>query len=227
MVKPFLSHPVKQIVNPTNMFGANPALYKPLGQAGHPGWDYEAPTGTKVFAPASGEAFYATDSLGGDGEWIRTTNENQNYNIILWHMPSPAYPPAAGVSSAKDYPFQIPTDRSMVKIEKGQFLGYSDNSGYHPVGESESTAPHLHFAVMPADALWHALYPNNGFLGCVDPTPYMDGTYAEDIQIEQQILEKTAEVTNVIATAPITDTEKSQDLGMVEIIINKIKNFFK
>ena len=86
-----LFYPVKDPINQSNLFGANPAEYKPLGQAGHPGNDFEAPTGTKIYSPCDGNAFYVKDSLGGDGIWIRTTDEEgNNYNIILWHMPTVA-----------------------------------------------------------------------------------------------------------------------------------------
>lgn len=164
----FLYYPVKDSVNKTNLFGANPAQYKPLGRQGHPGLDFMSPSGTQLFCPVDGLAFYTTDSLGGDGIWIRTTQFGQNYNIILWHL----YP--AGNLA---YPFNIPTDRTMVYVKAGQVLGFTDNSGF----PAESTGPHLHVGVMPADENWHPVFPNNGFSGCVDPTPFFNGLYAQDI----------------------------------------------
>ena len=225
-MEPFLFFPVKNPINQSNLFGANPAQYKPLGQNGHPGNDFEAPTGTPIYSPCDGNAFYCTDSLGGDGIWIRTTDASgQNYNIILWHMPTPADPAPQGVTSAKDYPFQIPTDRSIVPVKAGQLLGYSDDSGYHPAPqESESTGPHLHLGVMPADKNWIALAPNNGFLGCSDPTPFYTGKFAQDIAIEQQVVEKTAAVVSLVSQATDQQIPHAEKLSILQTIEQFIKS---
>lgn len=211
-----LFYPVKDPINQQNLFGANPAEYKPLGQNGHPGNDFESQTGTKIFSPVDGKAFYVKDSLGGDGIWIRTTDdEGNNYNIILWHMPTvqPVVAAANGetlnapvsgdstIATSAQYPFQIPTDGSLMAVNAGQFLGYTDNSGYG----RESTGPHLHMGVMPCDKNWNALSPSNGFMGCVDPTQYLIGQYAEDIpeidaavQASNQLVQIVAQNQNVI-----------------------------
>lgn len=176
-----LYYPVKNPINPTNLFGANPAEYAPFGQAGHPGNDFECPTGTPIFSPCDGTAFYVTDQLGGDGIWIRHTDvDGENFNVILWHMPVATTGTVdPGVATTREYPFSIPTDRSFVQVKAGQMLGYTDNSGY----KKESTGPHLHVAAMPADKNWNALSPANGYNGCVDPKPFYNGTFAEDINL--------------------------------------------
>src|ERR1700733_4240531 len=140
-----LFYPVKDPINQTNLFGANPAEYKPLAQAGHPGNDFESVSGTPVYAPCDGDAFYTIDSLGGDGIWIRTpSHAAPQYNIILWHMWPKGDP---------KYPFAIKTDGSTTKVKAGDLLGYSDNSGF----PRESTGPHLHLGVMPCDLTGGAL----------------------------------------------------------------------
>ncbi len=227
----FLSFPVKNQINQSNLFGANPAQYKPLGQAGHPGNDFECPTGTPIYAPVTGGAFYAHDSLGGDGIWIRFTDTSSgagvNYNIILWHMPTPSANPPEGVTSAAQYPFQIPTDGSLVIVKAGQLLGYTDDSGYSPVAsDSESTGPHLHLGVMPADANWHAIDPNNGFLGCVDPSQFFNGNYAEDINNAPavptpQTIEEASEVVKAIAASSLPVEQKETFLQELATILEK------
>lgn len=178
---PFLFYPVKDRINSQNLFGANPAEYLPLGQNGHPGNDFESVTGTPLYCPVDGLARYNWDSLGGDGIWIKTTQQGQNYNIILWHMPTLSNSGIPTVSNASQYPFQIPTDGNYYSVKAGQLLGYTDNSGYHPTGPSESTAQHLHLGIMPANENWAAENPHNGYLGCISPTPFYNGLFAEDI----------------------------------------------
>jgi murein DD-endopeptidase MepM/ murein hydrolase activator NlpD len=217
-----LFYPVKDPINQGNLFGANPAEYKPLGQAGHPGNDFKSVTGTKVYAPCDGQAFWTSDSLGGSGLWIRATDsDGNNFNVILWHMPVLGTP-GPDVASASEYPFQIPTDRSFTAVKAGQFLGYSDNSGYNPnPAESESTGPHLHMAVMPADKNWQALNPNNGFLGCVDPTPFYNGKFAEDIATEEQIVQRSAAVVTAISQTQLPAATKITLLDEIEAVLAK------
>jgi murein DD-endopeptidase MepM/ murein hydrolase activator NlpD len=176
-----LYYPVKDPINQKNLFGANPTQYKPLGQDGHPGLDLESPSGTPLYAPCDGDAFYVTDKYGGDGIWIRVPNNGAPaYNIILWHLFPKGDP---------EHPFKIPTDGSIVPVKAGDLLGYTDNSGA-PV---ESTGPHLHLGVMPCDQTGEALHPNNGFLGCIDPEIYFNGKFAEDINIKKQIVQAVSQ----------------------------------
>jgi hypothetical protein len=91
----FLSYPVKQPINESNLFGANPAQYEPLGQKGHPGLDFEAPSGTPLYTPCDGDAFYTTDANGGDGIWIRypiTSNIAKATDIHIRPTSFPSYP---------------------------------------------------------------------------------------------------------------------------------------
>jgi murein DD-endopeptidase MepM/ murein hydrolase activator NlpD len=217
----FLYFPVKNPINQSNLFGANPQIYKPLGQDGHPGNDFEAPSGTPVYAPCDGGAFYTYDSLGGDGLWIRyPNNSNPQFNIILWHM----YPKGTKVTlsdGTTDDAFKIPTNGSVTQVKAGQLLGYSDNSGY----PKESTGPHLHLGVMPCNSDGSALNPNNGFLGCVDPTPYYIGQYAEDIPLIQQVVQKSSQVVQLVASATdaqVSHQDKLTILQQIEAFIQSL-----
>ena len=55
------------------------------------------------------------------------------------------------------------------EVRAGDLLGYADNTG-------QSTGDHLHFALRLPDTML-----NNGYGGYVDPQPYFNGKYAEDI----------------------------------------------
>lgn len=167
---PFLYYPVRNPINQTNLFGANAAQYKPLGQAGHPGNDFEAPSYTPIYAPCDGGARYIKDSLGGDGLWIYYTSpDGKFYNVILWHMP---------VATDTEH-WILPTTGISVPVKAGQLIGYTDNSGF----PAESTGPHLHLGLMPCDIHGNPLEPNNGYLGCIDPAPFFNGQLAQDISL--------------------------------------------
>lgn len=210
---PFLYYPVKNPINQNNLFGANPSEYAPLGQKGHPGEDFECPVGTPVYAPCDGAAFYATDGNGGCGIYIRTPDApSPTANIILWHM-VPAGTP--------EYPYSIPTEKgTLTDVKAGQLLGYSGDSGY----PKESTGPHLHLGVMPIGANELALNPGNGYLGCVDPAPFFNGKFAEDIATEQQVVEKTAAVVSLVSQATdqqIPHQQKLDILAEIEQFLQK------
>jgi len=165
-----LFYPVRNPIDEQNLFGQTSPMYTALGQLGHPGLDFECPSGTPIYAPCDASAFYATDENGGCGIYLRTPDApNPAYNIILWHM----YP-----AGTPGFPYGIPTAKGIVvDVKAGQLLGYSDNSGY----PKESTGPHLHVGVMPIGPNELALNPDNGFLGCINPLPFFKGQYAEDI----------------------------------------------
>jgi hypothetical protein len=177
---------------------------------------------TPIYAPCDGAAFYAFDSLGGDGLWIRTPDSPDfKYNIILWHM----FPRGTKVTlpnGSTDDAFKIPTDAGVVTdVKAGQLLGYSDNSGF----PKESTGPHLHLGLMPCDSTGKAIDPTNGYLGCIDPAPFFNGKYAQDITIEQQVVEKSSSVVSLVTQATdqqITHTEKLNILSQIEQFIKSL-----
>ena len=177
-----LFYPVKNPIDQQNLFGTTSPMYTALGQKGHPGIDFECPSGTPVYAPCDGGAFYVTDKDGGCGLWLRYPNNQPDvqFTIILWHM----YPKdTPNTNNLKGFPYNVPTDGSVTQVKAGDLLGYSDNSGY-PI---ESTGPHLHLGVIPCDNIGGAISPDNGYLGCVNPMPFFNGQYAEDINNPPQI----------------------------------------
>lgn len=202
-------YPVKNQINPTNLFGANPEEYFPLGQNGHPGNDFECPIGTPVYAPVDGDAFYTSDVDGGHGIWIRTpSNAKPSYNVILWHMPE---------KTDTQYPYKIATDGSITKVKAGDLLGYSGNSGF----PQESTGPHLHLGAMPCEYTGAATSPLNGYMGCVDPAQFYNHKYAQDISIEQQIVADTSEVVQIVAASNFPNATK---LSFWQKVVQILKN---
>lgn len=209
-----LYYPVKNPINQSNLFGTSNAMYAGLGQKGHPGLDFEAPLGTPLYAPCDGDAFYATDSAGGDGFWIRyPSNAAPQYNIILWHMPNAGNP---------TYPSTIPETKGVVTgIKAGELLGYTGNSGF-PV---ESTGPHLHVGVLPCDATGAALNPDNGYLGCVDPMPFFNELFAEDINKVQPVVTQLETVAIEVGNSNLPTATKLSFYKWVAQFLNSL--FFK
>ena len=222
-----LYYPVKAPINEANLFGTPGPIYAASGQKGHPGIDFECPSGTPVYAPCDGAAFYVTDfdylvkegiipagsapEKAGCGIWIRTPdNVDTIANVILWHMHAKETP---------GFPYAIPTDGSVTQVKAGQLLGYSDNSGY-PV---ETNGPHLHLGYMPCDKTGEALNPENGFKGCVDPEPLFNGHYAEDIAAVEAVVASVTTVVNNIATTPgVPVSQKLDWLQELAILIQKL-----
>jgi murein DD-endopeptidase MepM/ murein hydrolase activator NlpD len=162
-------------------FGSNPEYYARFKdqfgnpEKGHNGIDFMASHGQPLYSPCDGMAMYAEDEHGGDGIYIDTTDGTNWYRVILWHL-----------CSKNDPQFKplIPTTGTHVPVKAGQLIGYTDNSG----APFESSGDHLHFGFIPISKQYgNALYPSNGFNGCVDATPYFTGFYATEVEKYQQL----------------------------------------
>lgn len=151
-------------------FGANPEYYARFldqfgnPEKGHPGLDLQATTGTPVLAAHDGNAIYLKDSHGGEGIW----NYGKGFATIYWHL--------IGDTDPK-YPLPIPFDNRSHAVKAGDLIGYSDNTG----APFESTGPHLHLGCVLVSDIGTIINPGNGYGGCIDPSPYMNGFYAVDI----------------------------------------------
>ena len=63
-------------------------------------------------------------------------------------------------------------------IKAGDFIGLADNTGL-------SAGDHLHFELKPCEFdimnKPYNVYQSNGYYGAIDPVPFLDVKYAEDI----------------------------------------------
>ena len=160
-------------------FGADPAYYSkfhdsfghPLG--GHPGLDFTAPHGTPVYAAHDGMIHYEKDSHGGEGMWIRDLGTYENIAgtpiTCYWHL--------IGGTEPQKYPSPIPIDGKEYPVKAGQLIGYADNTG----APYESSGDHLHFGLLSRDTAFKIINARNGFDGRIDPAPFFDNLFAEDV----------------------------------------------
>lgn len=207
----FLYRPTKDAINQT--FGSDPAYYAKLGQKGHPGLDFGSSSGTPLYAPCDGDYFYTSDKYGGVGFWCRyPNNEHPIYNIILWHI----YPR----EDAKFHPLIPSRDGVVTNVKAGTLIAYTDNSGF----PKESTGPHLHLGVMPCDNTGAALNPNNGFDGCVDPTPFLFDIAAQDLSAIDAAVESSDNVVQAIVQSPyiLTTPQKQSLLDALKAFLIKV-----
>lgn len=163
------------------VFGANPDYYARFKdrfgnpEKGHMGLDLRAPHGTPVYASVDGMAHFERDEHGGEGIVIRTgrykyKGAGATFNVIHWHLIG---------DTDTNYPSPVKTDGSSVMVKCGDLIGYADNTG----APFESSGDHLHLGLVPFDDLGNAIEAKNGFNGCIDPTTYFTGFYAQDINV--------------------------------------------
>lgn len=162
-------------------FGANPDYYAKFLDAfgnpekGHMGVDLMAAHGQPVYAAHDGMARYVgPDSHGGDGVYIRTTDTYDSntgtswYTSIYWHL--------IAMTDPQLHP-QVPANGNEVAVKAGELIGYADNTG----APFESSGDHLHFGLFPCDSNGNPVFPANGYGGCIDPTPFFTGIYADSV----------------------------------------------
>ncbi len=188
--------PVKPL-HINQMFGENPQQYadpKYGGIKGHNGADLMAYHGQPVYASHDGTAYYEIDAGQGHGVVILS---NQPYKLadgstnyvksIYWHL----------CDSTKEPQFKsIVEGKTLgIKVVAGQIIGFADNTG-------ASSGDHLHFGLKSvakdSSGNWYNLNQDNGYLGAIDPVPYFNGLFAQDL--DNRI------VTTSLATCKMGDT---------------------
>lgn len=153
-------------------------IYESIGlKAGHNGIDFAFPMVSPVYAAHDGEVVYAgVDSNEGYGIVIRTNepfeyeDKEAFYKTIYWHLK------ANGIMV-----------RVGQKVETGDLIALGDNTGL-------STGSHLHFGLKPQYQgeniwTWWNAEQENGYKGAINPQPFFDGYYPEDIRIFLKIIE--------------------------------------
>lgn len=156
-----LKNPLKNMLV-TQRFGNPSPLYDGIIPNGkHNGLDMRAPDGTPVYATHDGRVIFAGyDGSGGLGVIIRTEEKfeyNEKYvymKTLYWHLKKDSL---------------LVTGGQQVKV--GQQIAEADNTGY-------STGSHLHFGLKPIvkgenDWTWINVEQDNGYVGAIDPEPYM------------------------------------------------------
>lgn len=129
----------------TQQWGENPEYYRQFAPGGvplrgHNGLDFALPEGARLFAVDRGRVVEIGFDRAGYGRYIKLVHR---WGESLYaHM-------------------QAFTVESGAAVERGQVIGYADNTGL-------STGPHLHFAIR--------VYPYNradGWGGFTDPLPFL------------------------------------------------------
>jgi len=194
-------------------FGANPAYYARFHDAygnpekGHNGRDLMAFHGQPVYASVDGTAVYTSDSHGGEG-CIITTSQPADYaggtcwfNVINWHLignTDPAFPPP------------IPMNGVKTAVKVGDLIGYANNTG----APFESSGDHLHLGLAPVDANQRVLLPANGFNGCIDPAPYFNGYFAKNHdQVLANLNKQVSLLTALVNTLTAWFSQRKQSGG--------------
>ncbi len=172
-----IPYPLKpMLVN--QIFGVNGAYYQAnkINIKGHNGIDFASVHGQPVYACHDGYAFYEIDENQGDGFVIITNKaflyegKQVFFKTIYWHLCSKFDPIFAPLISTKG---------NAVPVKAGQLIGFADSTGF-------STGDHLHFGLKPVQAgeplgATTNTEPNNGYLGAIDPAPFFNTQYAQDL----------------------------------------------
>lgn len=137
----------------TQKFGARPEVYKEFGLPGHEGLDFQAPTGSKVFACAAGVVDEVRFDCGNRlkcpyGNQVRIVHQTDEgeFTTVYAHL--------QGISVAAGQ-----------FVEAGQLIGLADSTG-------NSDGAHLHLTLKRKGATHAGLtqYPSD----IIDPTPFLD-----------------------------------------------------
>lgn len=203
-------------------FGVNGAYYQANGinVKGHNGLDLRAYHGQPVYASHDGIAYYETDDRQGHGVVIITDQPYDYkdglsfYKTIYWHFAEPS----------ATYPQLVQNGQ---RVKRGEQIGWANSSGL-------SNGDHLHYGLKPittgvapsyGDAPdvnignWVNQEPNNGYMGAIDPTPFLDmsavpgvaHTFTKDlfygsVGLDVALLQKWLNAHGYIVTPPGKET---------------------
>lgn len=167
-------------------FGTNGDYYRANGIniLGHNGLDIVCEDKTPVYAAHDGIAYTGKDSKEGLGVVLITKDERQYgsdlafFKTIYWHLAS----------------WNV-IDGQEIKV--GDLLGYADSTGF-------SSGTHLHFGLKPVAKRgeepwqWWNLEQANGYGGAIDPTPYFNGQFADNVPKQRLIIILLQKVVNLL-----------------------------
>ena len=165
----------------SQVFGVNGAYYQANGIniKGHNGLDIRCSRGQIVRASHNGEISIEIDSRQGHGVLIKTLDEREYpggtsyFKTIYWHL-LPNIPVVNGQN-----------------VKAGDVIGYADSTGF-------STGDHLHYGLKRCTKDGLTLDHENGYLGAIDPEPYLSKLYAEDFRGFWAILDSIKATLNLI-----------------------------
>lgn len=206
--------------------------YLNLGLSGHNGLDLQAGHGEPIYAAHDGRAFYEFDSNQGEGVVLITDQpfdykDGQAYfKSIMWHMADPIKEPSY---ASPVWKFDQQNPGKGMPVKAGDLIGYADNTGL-------STGDHCHFGLKPIwpgagvnmDATdfgigdFHNLEANNGYFGAIDPTPYFNNLFAQDIKAISAGVDASQKAAHLIIEGAGLDTQVK--ISMLQIIVNFLRS---
>lgn len=135
---------------------------------GHQGLDLFAKRWQPIYAAATGKVIVvSTEPAAGLGLEILTLAGGTYFKHRYWHLI------ALDVHQGDE-------------VKCGDFIGYADSTGY-------SSGDHLHFDLKECDEFGNTLNHDNGYLGAVDPEPYMSEIFALDAKMIENTLDGVRE----------------------------------
>lgn len=142
-------------------------LYPLLGMKGHTGLDLYATHGQRLYAAMGGtiSQIYTEIERGLGIEIV--SNEKYDFGTLGEHYAKIRYWHLMSIDVKQGQ-----------TVKAGDFIGLADNTGL-------SAGDHLHFELKPCEFdimnKPYNVYQSNGYYGAIDPVPFLDVKYAEDI----------------------------------------------
>lgn len=184
-----MRQPFRSQYKVTQSYGVNKDYYKKFGLEGHEGIDL-IPTGSDwtVKCLADGVVVKDEDNRGSGAYGVYVT---------VWHQE---------LNKATQY---CHLENNTVKVgqpvKAGEALGRMGNTG-------NTTGAHLHLNLFEVDDNGVRLNRNNGFLGGVDPKPFLDATDVEKADITQKELDEIRLARDENHNKYISEKEKNERL---------------